>query len=255
MQDTETQSSAPAAEKSLRMPETARKGKKMNVNDYFKKSVLESFTASQGLTADFIRTLIISMIFAIILGVLVYVVYSRYYGGVVYSNSFAVTLIGMAILTCMLTLAISSNVVVSLGMVGALSIVRFRTAIKDPMDLLYLFWAISIGITCGAGLYILAMVTMVIMVVVIHIAFNKRKKGLIYVMVVHYETGMAGDEILRAIGKIRHQLKSKTTRGDTTEMTIELMCRNSNTVFMETIQGIEGVRDVTLIQYNGEYHG
>ena len=227
----------------------------MNVNDYFKKSVLESFSASQGLTADFIMTLIISMVFAIILGVLIYFVYSRYYGGVVFSNSFAITLIGMSILTCMLTLAISSNVVVSLGMVGALSIVRYRTAIKDPMDLLYLFWAISVGITCGAGLYVLALITMVIMFLVIHFFMNRRNRGMIYVLVVHYSTGVSGDEITRGLGKMKYQLKSKTTRGDTTEMTIEILTRNDNTVFMENIQAIPGVQDVTLIQYNGEYHG
>lgn len=227
----------------------------MNLRDYFKNSVWESFAGSQGLTADFLVTAGIAMILAVLLGIFIYKIYGYYFGGVVFSSSFAVTLVGMTVLSCMLTLAISSNIVISLGMVGALSIVRYRTAIKDPMDLLYLFWAISVGITLGAGLYVLALVTCIIMTFVVHIFYNRKKKGVIYILVAHYEADLAGDEILRCINKMKHQLKSKTFRGDLTEITIELECRNQNTLFMEKIRGIEGVKDVTLIQYNGEYHG
>ncbi|RZS92658.1 DUF4956 domain-containing protein [Cuneatibacter caecimuris] len=227
----------------------------MNFEDYFKKSVWETFTSSQGLTADFVVKAVVAMALAVILGILIYKIYGHYFGGVVFSRSFATTLVGMTVLSCMLTLAISSNIVISLGMVGALSIVRYRTAIKDPMDLLYLFWSISIGITLGAGIYVLAAVTMLVMLFVVHLFYNRRKKGVIYIMVVHYESGLAGDEILRSLGKMKYQLKSKTIRGDQTELTMELLCRNSNTLFMENIQAVEGVKDVTLIQYNGEYHG
>lgn len=227
----------------------------MNIRDYFKNSVWESFVSGQGITADFVTTAVIAMVMAVILGILIYKIYAHYYGGVVFSSSFAVTLTGMTVLSCMLTLAISSNIVISLGMVGALSIVRYRTAIKDPMDLLYLFWSISVGITLGAGLYILAAATMVIMVLVVHIFYNRRKKGTIFILVAHYESETAGDEIMRILHKMRHQLKSKTIRGEITELTIELISKNSNTVFMEQIQAVDGVRDVSLIQYNGEYHG
>ena len=92
----------------------------------------------------------LSLLVALAMGILIYYVYKRFFTGVVYSRSFAVTLVGMCVLTCMVTLAISTNVVISLGMVGALSIVRYRTAVKDPLDLLYLFWAITTGITAGA---------------------------------------------------------------------------------------------------------
>jgi uncharacterized membrane protein YhiD involved in acid resistance len=155
----------------------------------------------------------------------------------------------------MLTLAISSNIVISLGMVGALSIVRYRTAIKDPMDLLYLFWSISEGITLGAGVYSLALATLVVMLFVIHLFYNRRKKGVIYILVAHYETGISGDEIIRAVKKMKYQMKSKTIRGNLTELTLELLCKNPSTVFLEQIKAIDGVQDVTLIQYNGEYHG
>lgn len=227
----------------------------MNIRDYFKNSVWESFMGSQGITSDFVVTAVTAMLLAVVLGIFIYKIYGHYFGGVIFSSSFAVTLVGMTVLSCMLTLAISSNIVISLGMVGALSIVRYRTAIKDPMDLLYLFWSISVGITLGAGLYILAACTMLIMLFVIHLFYNRRKKGAIFILVAHYESQEAGDEILRVLHKMRHQLKSKTMRGGMTELTVELVSKNPNTVFMEQIQAIEGVKDVSLIQYNGEYHG
>ena len=227
----------------------------MNIRDYFKNSVWESFVGGQGLTADFVTTAVIAMVLAVILGLCIYKIYGIYFGGVVFSSAFAVTLVGMTVLSCMLTLAISSNIVISLGMIGALSIVRYRTAIKDPMDLLYLFWAISVGITLGAGLYVLAIGTMVIMLFIVHLFYNRKKKGTIFILVVHYISQDAGDEIIRIIHKMKHQLKSKTIRGEVTELTMELVCRTDNTVFLEQIQAVEGVQDATLIQYNGEYHG
>ncbi len=227
----------------------------MNIRDYFKNSVWESFVGGQGLTADFVTTAVIAMVLAVILGLCIYKIYGIYFGGVVFSSAFAVTLVGMTVLSCMLTLAISSNIVISLGMIGALSIVRYRTAIKDPMDLLYLFWAISVGITLGAGLYVLAIGTMVIMLFIVHLFYNRKKKGTIFILVAHYISQDAGDEIIRIIHKMKHQMKSKTIRGEVTELTMELVCRTDNTVFLEQIQAVEGVQDATLIQYNGEYHG
>lgn len=227
----------------------------MNIRDYFKNSVWESFVGGQGLTADFVTTAVVAMVLAVILGLCIYKIYGIYFGGVVFSSAFAVTLVGMTVLSCMLTLAISSNIVISLGMIGALSIVRYRTAIKDPMDLLYLFWAISVGITLGAGLYVLAIGTMVIMLFIVHLFYNRKKKGTIFILVAHYISQDAGDEIIRIIHKMKHQLKSKTIRGEVTELTMELVCRTDNTVFLEQIQAVEGVQDATLIQYNGEYHG
>ena len=227
----------------------------MNIRDYFKNSVWESFVGGQGLTADFVTTAVIAMVLVVILGLCIYKIYGIYFGGVVFSSAFAVTLVGMTVLSCMLTLAISSNIVISLGMIGALSIVRYRTAIKDPMDLLYLFWAISVGITLGAGLYVLAIGTMVIMLFIVHLFYNRKKKGTIFILVAHYISQDAGDEIVRIIHKMKHQLKSKTIRGEVTELTMELVCRTDNTVFLEQIQAVEGVQDATLIQYNGEYHG
>ena len=140
-------------------------------------------------------------------------------------------------------------------MVGALSIVRFRTAIKDPMDLLYLFWAITTGITAGAGMYVLALLAAAIMILMIVLFYHKQQRGKIYIAVIHYTGDQAGDEVIRCFGKRRYFVKSKTMRKEKTEMAVELYCRQNDMDFMEKIRSIEDVEDVTLIQYNGEYHG
>ena len=143
----------------------------------------------------------------------------------------------------------------SLGMVGALSIVRFRTAIKDPMDLLYLFWAITTGITAGAGMYVLALLAAAIMILMIVLFYHKQQRGKIYIAVIHYTGDQAGDEVIRCFGKRKYFVKSMTMRKEKTEMAVELYCRQNDMDFMEKIRSIEDVEDVTLIQYNGEYHG
>jgi hypothetical protein len=223
----------------------------MSVQDLIKKSILES-GVFDGVS---ITNAALGLLTALIMGAVIYFVYRKFYTGVIYSRSFAVTLVGMTVLTAMVTLAISTNIVISLGMVGALSIVRFRTAIKDPLDLLYLFWAITTGITAGAGMYVLVVVAAVVMTVMVVLFYHKQQKGRIYILVVHYTGDEAGDNVIRALGKIRYFIKSKTLRKEKTEMAIEVFCKNNDTFFMEKIRAIDGVEDSTLIQYNGEYHG
>lgn len=223
----------------------------MSVQDFIKKSILES-GVYDGVT---LTNAALGLLTALVMGALIYFVYRKFYTGVIFSRSFAITLIGMTVLTAMVTLAISSNIVISLGMVGALSIVRFRTAVKDPMDLLYLFWAITTGITSGAQMYVLVLVAAVVMVVMIMLFYHKQQNGRIYILVVHYVGDNAGDDVVRALGKIKYFIKSKTLRKDKTEMAIEVFCKNNDTFFMEKIREINGVLDSTLIQYNGEYHG
>ncbi len=223
----------------------------MSVRDVIKNSFLES-----GLfTKVDVVNMLLSLAAALLIGIIIYLIYSHFYTGVIFSRSFAITLVGMSVLTCMVTLAISSNVVVSLGMVGALSIVRYRTAVKDPMDLLYLFWSITVGITVGAQMYLLAAVASVVMFLLILLFVKKQQSGSIYVAVIHYDGDSAGDEILRSFGRTRFYVKSKTMRGQKTEMAVEVMCRHNDLSFSEKIRAIPGVSDVTLIQYNGEYHG
>lgn len=223
----------------------------LSIQDFIKKSILES-GAFDGAS---LTRIALGLLTAVAMGAVIYLIYSKFYVGVIYSRSFAVTLVGMTVLTAMVTLAISTNIVISLGMVGALSIVRFRTAIKDPMDLLYLFWAITTGITAGAGMYLLVLVTAAVMIGMIILFYHKQQKGRIYIAVIHYTTDEAGDNIIRAFGKMKYFIKSKTTRKEKTEMAVEVYCRNNDMVFMDKIREIEGVEDATLIQYNGEYHG
>ena len=223
----------------------------MSVKDVIKKSVLESGAFDR---YD-IPAVFAALIAALLLGILIFLVYKKFYAGVIYSRTFAVTLVGMTVLTCMVTLAISTNVVISLGMVGALSIVRFRTAVKDPMDLLYLFWAITTGITAGAEMYVLALLAAAVMILMIVLFYHKQQKGRIYIAVIHYQGEEAGDEIIRSFGRMKYFIKSKTMRGEKTEMAVEVFCRQNDLDFTEKIRKITNVEDITLIQYNGEYHG
>lgn len=221
----------------------------MSTKDFIKKSVLENFTQYST------PKLWVALLAALLMGVVIYLVYRRFYTGVVFSRSFAVTLVGMSVLTCMVTLAISTNVVISLGMVGALSIVRFRTAVKDPMDLLYLFWSITTGITTGAGMYLLALTAAVVMILMLLLFYYWQERGRVYIAVIHYTGQRAGDDIVRAFGRNKYVVKSKTMRGDTVEMVAEVFCKDKELEFSERLRAVPGVTDVTLIQYNGEYHG
>lgn len=221
----------------------------MSVNDMIKKSVLKSFSQYN------VPKMALALLVALIVGIVIYYVYRRFYTGVVYSRSFAVTLVGMSVLTCMVTLSISTNIVISLGMVGALSIVRYRTAVKDPMDLLYLFWSITSGIAAGAGMYVLVIVAGLVMMGMLALFYSHQDKGRVYIAVIHYVGDMVGDEITRAFGRTKFFVKSKTMRSERTEMAVEVFCDDKDMTFAERIRAIDGVEDVTLIQYNGEYHG
>ena len=223
----------------------------MSIQDFIKKSILES-GAFDGAS---LTSIALGLVTAVLMGAVIYFIYSKFYVGVIYSRSFAITLVGMTVLTAMVTLAISTNIVISLGMVGALSIVRFRTAVKDPLDLLYLFWAITTGITAGAGMYLLVVVTAIVMITMVLLFYHKQQKGRIYITVVHYIGEEAGDNVIRAFGKMKYFIKSKTIRKGKTEMAVEVYCKDNDTFFLERIRDVEGVEDATLIQYNGEYHG
>ena len=223
----------------------------MSVQDFIKKSILQSDNYA---TQSPFRIVIV-LLLALLIGAFIYKVYQNFFTGVIYSRSFAMTLVGMTLLTSMVTLAISSNIVISLGMVGALSIVRYRTAVKDPMDLLYLFWAITSGITVGAGMYVLAVVTSILILLMLIVFSRLQETGKVYIAVVHYEGDHTGDKVIQELGRLKHFIKSETMRKDSVEMAIEVFVKNNDLTFVENIKSIEGVKDLTLIQYNGEYHG
>ena len=226
----------------------------MSVKAMIKKSILESDMYNQSISLSTLLTIIVDMAIALIIGILIYEIYKRYFLGVIYSRTFALTLVGMTVLTCMVTLAISTNIVISLGMVGALSIVRYRTAIKEPLDIMYIFWAITMGITIGASMYLLAAVGMVFMLVIILIMHSKKDIGSSYIMIVHSK-GDVEKDVTGKLGGMSYTIKSKTVRQDNTELTIQLDCNEKKMDFADDIRSIGDVNDVTLIKYNGEYHG
>lgn len=232
-----------------------RKERTMSIKDVIKKSVLESDMYNQAISLSTILTMMADLLLALVMGLLIYAVYKKFYKGVVFSRNYAITLVGMTVLTSMVTLAISTNIVISLGMVGALSIVRYRTAIKEPLDLMYMFWAITTGIAIGASMYILAGAAFVIMLILVLGFGAKGAAGCQYMLVVHYNGDGAGDNVIRALGKSRYTVRSKIMRGDSTELTVQVRCKNDNQTFMENIRGVEGVNDSALIAFDGEYHG
>lgn len=224
----------------------------MSIEDVIKKSFIESFGGTNSSTG--ILTMLIALAVALVFGLIICLIYNKFYRGVVYNRSFAITLVGMSVMTAMVTLAISTNVVISLGMVGALSIVRYRTAIKDPLDLLYLFWAITTGITCGAQMYILAVIAGVIMLLLLIFFNRKSNSGHLYIVVVHYNDNATTDTVRRAMGNVKYRIKSTAVRGDNTEMALEVYVPNANMAFIEKLRSAEGIIDVSAIQYDGEYH-
>ena len=188
------------------------------------------------------------------LGWVIHYVYQKSFRGVVYNQAFSVSLAVLTILTSMTTLAISSNIALSLGMVGALSIVRYRTAIKDPADIIFLFWAVASGITIGAKLHYLAVAGSLVVILMLMVLGKKTTAAEIFILIVHYTGDDIGDELRRILHGKRYSIKSKTIRKDGVELAVEIEVKNNNTAFMETIKDMPSVSDVALIQFTGEYN-
>lgn len=198
---------------------------------------------------------IVPLMVAAVLGFLIYYIYSRSFKGVLFNHSFAVSLALMTVLTTVVTLAISSNIALSLGMVGALSIVRYRSAIKDPMDLLFLFWAVTTGITAGAHMHYLAVLSMILVVIVLLFINRYDPTSKMYVMIVNYAGQEIDDELRRILRDKRYQIKSKTIRLEQIELAAEIRVSRDNFAFLNQIRALPSVSNVTLVQYSGEYAG
>ena len=222
-----------------------------NFQDIFQSSFLEYTGAISMLD----MALALALSFA--LGLFIFFVYKKSYAGVMYSASFGVTLIALCMITALLILAVTSNVVLSLGMVGALSIVRFRTAIKEPMDIAFLFWAIAAGIVLAAGLIPLAVVGSLFVGVVL-LVFSRQKNGESpYILVVHC-TDQAVEGQVRALVEARVRrlnLKSKSVAPGQIELNYEVRLREADTEFVNELGAMEGVGNVVLVSYNGDYMG
>lgn len=197
---------------------------------------------------------LVALVVAAIMGLLIYYVYGKAFHGVVFNHKFSVTLAVMTVLSAMITLAISSNIALSLGMVGALSIVRYRTAIKDPLDIMYLFWAVGSGIAVGAKQYYLAALGALAVIIMLFAISERKAKSDIYIFLVHYSGKDLDDKLREILRKWRYQIKSKTVRQNETELAIEISVRNNNLAFVDNVKKLRSVKDVSLIQYDGEYH-
>ena len=198
---------------------------------------------------------LIGMLFALVIGLFIFVVYKKTFNGVMYSTGFAMTLVGLSLVTTLVIMAVTSNVVLSLGMVGALSIVRFRAAIKEPVEIVYLFWAIAVGIVIGAGMIPLAVIGSVIIGVILILFANRRIHDNPYILIFNCRDEKAEESAIHLTGSgvERFVVKSKTVNGAGIEVTAEVRLKDAGTSFVNRLNDIEGVNEVTLVSYNGEY--
>ena len=211
-----------------------------------------SFDLSSQLANLTLPHILICLAAATLCGVIIYLVYRFFYRGIVYSDNFNILLIMITVITAFIIMTISANIVLSLGMVGALSIVRFRSAVKDPLDIGFLFWGIAAGLTCGAGLYFVALIgTVVIGVVYIILHYCKREKKN-YLLIIHY-SNQAEEQVNALLNAMKYKLKSKTLSGETTELTVEIKIVKNDTTDAARFRTVNGVDTVTLLEYNGEY--
>ena len=221
----------------------------MTFNDIFKSSFLESVTGFS------LSEVLLAMLFAVIVGLLIFWVYKKTFIGILYSSGFALTLIGLTLVTTLVIIAVTSNVVLSLGMVGALSIVRFRTAIKEPMEIVFLFWSIAVGIVIGAGMIPLAVLGSVIIGIILLIFANRKNVENAYILVLNCENEEAENtaaELLKNTVK-KYRIKSKTVNADGIELTTELKIKDDKMAFVNQMNKITGVKNATLVSYNGVY--
>lgn len=220
----------------------------MSFQDVFKKSVLqlEAFR-----TVSYFD-MVFGLLFAFLIGMFIYWVYRKSFRGVVYSYNYNISFVLMTMITALVIMTISTNIILSLGMVGALSIVRFRTAVKDPLDVVYMFWSLAAGIACGARIYPLAIGGSLVIGLVVFFLSRHKIREQSYLLIIRH-TDEAVNELRTELVKLKTKLKSKTVRKGFTELTVEIRLRDDNTFFVQSLSEISGVNDVSLVQYTGDY--
>lgn len=219
-------------------------------SDIFKSNFLEKTTSFSLIDS------IIGLVVAFIIGLFIYAVYKKTFNGVIYSHSFNISLLIMTMATALVIMGISSNVLLSLGMVGALSIVRFRTPIKDPMDLVYIFWAIVSGILCGAGFIPLVIIGAILIGLVLLIFVNKITVENPYLLIVKFEEELANAEIERIIAAQtkKFALKSKSImQQNEIETTYEIRVKQNDAKLMDELTKVAGVKSAIMLSYDGNF--
>lgn len=221
----------------------------MTFNDIFKSNFLDNMTSFS------IIDTILAIVISLLIGVFIFAIYKKTYTGVLYSRNFNITLLAMTMVTTLIIIGVTSNVVLSLGMVGALSIVRFRTAIKDPMDTFFIFWSIAVGILCGAGQLPLAtlgslIIGLVLLVVVNHITIENP-----YLFIVKLNGNSKEEDILDILSNsgISFETKTKIINDLNKEITYEVNLKNHNSDFVNIISNLEGIKSATLLAYDGNF--
>ena len=211
----------------------------------------------ENITAVTVTDMLLTIGLAFGIGLFIFYVYKKTYQGVMYSSSFGVTLIALTMITSQVILAVTSNVVLSLGMVGALSIVRFRTAIKEPLDIAFLFWSIAAGIILAAGMIPLAVIGSVVIGLILLLFVNKKPHRNPYIIVLscrdhESETGAMkyiNDHVDRCV------VKSKSAQAGLVEINMDVRLKDTNTDFINELSSMDGINSAVLVSYNGEYMG
>ncbi len=223
----------------------------MTFNDIFKSSFLENITSVS------ILDMALALILAFGIGLFIFFVYKKTYQGVMYSSSFGTTLVALTLITTVVILAVTSNVVLSLGMVGALSIVRFRTAIKEPLDIAFLFWSIAVGIVLAAGMIPLAVIGSVMIGIILLVFVNKKSHCNPYIIVLSCADSSSEKKAVDFLqGKVQKcVVKSKTVEKGRIELNFEIRMKNDNTDFVSELSEMNGINNAVLVSYNGEYMG
>lgn len=223
----------------------------MTFQDIFKSSFLENISSVS------IFDMVLALVLAFGIGLFIFLIHKKTFAGVMYSSNFGVTLIALVMITTLVILAVTSNIVLSLGMVGALSIVRFRTAIKEPLDIAFLFWSIAAGIVLAAGLIPLAVFGSVVIGLMLLVFANRKAHYNPYMVVIRcedHESELSASEFLKS--QVQHSVvKSKTAQKDLIELNIEIRLKDDNTDFINTLADMSGVSSAVLVSYNGEYMG
>ena len=222
-----------------------------NFSDIFKSSFLENVSSISML--DMLLTIVLS--FGI--GLFIFLIYKKTYRGVMYSAGFGTSLVAMTMITSIVILAVTSNVVLSLGMVGALSIVRFRTAIKDPMDIVFLFWSLGAGIILAAGMVPLAIIGSVCIGLILLVFVNRKSHTHPYMVVlscVNHDVEVRAKEFMEK-NVTRSVVKSKSAVKGAIEINIEVRLKEDDTDFIGILSEMPGVNSAVIVSYNGDYMG
>lgn len=221
----------------------------MTFNDIFKSSFLDNVTSVS------ILDMLLTIVLAFAVGLFIFFIYKKTYQGVMYSSSFGISLLALTMITSLVILAVTSNVVLSLGMVGALSIVRFRTAIKEPLDIVFLFWAIAAGIVLAAGMIPLAVIGSVIIGIILLVFVNRKSHIIPYIVVLTCADSEAEKKAVEYLKKNTNRCvtKSKSVRSGLIEINLEVRLKEDNTDFINELSAIENVNSAMLVSYNGDY--